>query len=227
MDNTAFESITEAGLVSEMYNESNCVKLPTEMEKEHANYSIASPLTLKNIQPFVEKNRFKNIGLVDNGDCVRTFFTVVNVIRKVVAVLDPFRFRPLVMGLRSKGADIIAQVTGFLMRKELDYLVGSVTIPNNPITTIVGVSKVSTKIGVIGSSLVKVDVLLFGGELIFLFHKIQRYSDGSTLVEENILDQAMSLFKKAKAREVSTSCSLLDTTVDLASETMLNDESKS
>ncbi|CAD6266796.1 unnamed protein product [Miscanthus lutarioriparius] len=51
-------------------------------------------------------------------------------------------------------------VAGFLMQKELDYLVGAVANPKKPFAAIVGGSKVSTKIGVIESLLAKVDILM-------------------------------------------------------------------
>ncbi|QHO28122.1 Phosphoglycerate kinase [Arachis hypogaea] len=64
-------------------------------------------------------------------------------------------------------------VAGFLMQKELDYLVGAVSNPKKPFAAIVGGSKVSTKIGVIESLLEKVDLLLLGGGMIFTFYKAQ------------------------------------------------------
>ncbi|THG10774.1 hypothetical protein TEA_010682 [Camellia sinensis var. sinensis] len=56
-------------------------------------------------------------------------------------------------------------IAGFLMQKELDYLVGAVSNPKKPFAAIVGGSKVSSKIGVIESLLEKVDMLLLGGDL--------------------------------------------------------------
>ncbi|KAF5728181.1 hypothetical protein HS088_TW21G00325 [Tripterygium wilfordii] len=104
-------------------------------------------------------------------------------------------------------------VAGFLMQKELDYLVGAVTSPKKPFAAIVGGSKVSTKIGVIESLLGKVDILLLGGGMIFTFYKAQGYSVGSSLVEEDKLDLATSLMEKAKSKGVSL---LLPTDVVIA-----------
>ncbi|KAE8704267.1 Phosphoglycerate kinase, cytosolic [Hibiscus syriacus] len=94
-------------------------------------------------------------------------------------------------------------VAGFLMQKELDYLVGAVANPKKPFAAIVGGSKVSTKIGVIESLLAKVDILLLGGGMIFTFYKAQGHQVGSSLVEEDKLDLATSLLEKAKAKGVS------------------------
>ncbi|VFQ64906.1 unnamed protein product [Cuscuta campestris] len=94
-------------------------------------------------------------------------------------------------------------VAGFLMQKELDYLVGAVTSPKKPFAAIVGGSKVSTKIAVIESLLEKVDLLLLGGGMIFTFYKAQGHNVGSSLLEEDKLDLATSLIEKAKAKGVS------------------------
>ncbi|OAY71180.1 Phosphoglycerate kinase, cytosolic [Ananas comosus] len=94
-------------------------------------------------------------------------------------------------------------VAGFLMQKELDYLVGAVANPKKPFAAIVGGSKVSTKIGVIESLLGKVDILLLGGGMIYTFYKAQGYSVGSSLVEEDKLDLATSLLEKARSKGVS------------------------
>ncbi|KAI3830754.1 hypothetical protein C5167_041198 [Papaver somniferum] len=104
-------------------------------------------------------------------------------------------------------------VAGFLMQKELDYLVGAVSNPKRPFAAIVGGSKVSSKIGVIESLLEKVDILLLGGGMIFTFYKAQGLSVGSSLVEEDKLELASSLMEKAKLKGVSL---LLPTDVVIA-----------
>ncbi|KAJ8631242.1 hypothetical protein MRB53_024565 [Persea americana] len=104
-------------------------------------------------------------------------------------------------------------VAGFLMQKELDYLVGAVANPKRPFAAIVGGSKVSSKIGVIESLLEKVDILMLGGAMIFTFYKAQGHSVGSSLVEEDKLDLATSLIEKAKVKGVSL---LLPTDVVIA-----------
>ncbi|PPR84290.1 hypothetical protein GOBAR_AA36425 [Gossypium barbadense] len=104
-------------------------------------------------------------------------------------------------------------VAGFLLQKELDYLVGAVSSPKRPFAAIVGGSKVSSKIGVIESLLEKCDILLLGGGMIFTFYKAQGLSVGSSLVEEDKLELATSLLAKAKAKGVSL---LLPTDVVIA-----------
>ncbi|XWS27565.1 hypothetical protein CRYUN_Cryun26dG0126800 [Craigia yunnanensis] len=104
-------------------------------------------------------------------------------------------------------------VAGFLLQKELDYLVGAVSSPKRPFAAIVGGSKVSSKIGVIESLLEKCDILLLGGGMIFTFYKAQGLSVGSSLVEDDKLDLATSLLAKAKEKGVSL---LLPTDVVIA-----------
>ncbi|CAL9782310.1 unnamed protein product [Musa acuminata subsp. burmannicoides] len=114
-------------------------------------------------------------------------------------------------------------VAGFLMQKELDYLVGAVTNPKKPFAAIVGGSKVSSKIGVIESLLEKVDILILGGGMIFTFYKAQGYSVGSSLVEEDKLGLATSLLEKAKSKGVSL---LLPTDVVIADKFAADADSK-
>ncbi|KZV27598.1 phosphoglycerate kinase, chloroplastic-like [Dorcoceras hygrometricum] len=104
-------------------------------------------------------------------------------------------------------------VAGFLLQKELDYLVGAVSSPKRPFAAIVGGSKVSSKIGVIESLLEKCDILLLGGGMIFTFYKAQGLSVGSSLVEEDKLDLATTLLAKAKDKGVNL---LLPTDVVIA-----------
>ncbi|KAJ4763786.1 Phosphoglycerate kinase [Rhynchospora pubera] len=114
-------------------------------------------------------------------------------------------------------------VAGFLLQKELDYLVGAVSSPKRPFAAIVGGSKVSSKIGVIESLLEKCDILLLGGGMIFTFYKAQGLSVGSSLVEEDKLDLATSLMAKAKEKGVSL---LLPTDVVVADKFAADAESK-
>lgn len=93
-------------------------------------------------------------------------------------------------------------VAGFLLEKELDYLVGAVSSPKRPFCAIVGGSKVSSKIGVIESLLEKCDKLIIGGGMIFTFLKARGLKVGSSLVEDDKLELAKQLEAKAKAKGV-------------------------
>merc|ERR1719436_1177454 len=93
-------------------------------------------------------------------------------------------------------------VSGFLLKKELDYLKGAVDEPKKPMAAIVGGAKVSTKIPVIESMLEKVDKLIIGGGMVFTFLKARGLSVGKSLVEEDFVELAKSLEEKAKAKGV-------------------------
>ncbi|PKU76445.1 phosphoglycerate kinase, cytosolic [Dendrobium catenatum] len=114
-------------------------------------------------------------------------------------------------------------VAGFLMQKELDYLVGAVGNPKRPFAAIVGGAKVSTKIVVIESLLQKVDILILGGGMVFTFYKAQGHGVGSSLVEEDKLGLATSLIEKAKSKGVSL---LLPTDIVVADKFAADADSK-
>jgi phosphoglycerate kinase len=93
-------------------------------------------------------------------------------------------------------------VAGFLMQKELQYLQGVVDKPNRPFVAIVGGSKVSSKISVIESLLNKVNKLVLGGGMVFTFLKARGVNVGASLVENDQLELARTLEKKAKEKGV-------------------------
>ncbi len=91
---------------------------------------------------------------------------------------------------------------GYLMQKELDYLGNAVESPVRPFAAILGGSKVSSKITVIDNLLEKVDILLIGGGMAYTFAKAQGGSIGKSLVEEEYLDYAKDMIKKAADKNV-------------------------
>jgi len=93
-------------------------------------------------------------------------------------------------------------VSGFLLKKELDYLKGAVDAPKKPMAAIVGGAKVSTKIPVIESMLDKVDKLIIGGGMVFTFLKARGLSVGASLVEEDMVELAQKLEAQAKEKGV-------------------------
>lgn len=91
---------------------------------------------------------------------------------------------------------------GYLLDKELKFLKGAVDSPTRPLCAIVGGAKVSTKIPVIESLIEKCDTILLGGGMIFTFYKAMGYDIGASLVEEDIVDLAGDLLKKAEEKGV-------------------------
>jgi len=93
-------------------------------------------------------------------------------------------------------------VAGFLMEKELDYLVDKTENPEKPFVVILGGAKVSDKIGVIDALLDKADAMLIGGAMAYTFALAQNRTVGDSLVERDKVDTAKAALEKAKAKGV-------------------------
>ena len=99
-------------------------------------------------------------------------------------------------------ASFLPAVSGFLIEKELNFLGSALENPQRPFVAILGGAKVSDKIGVIDSLLEKVDTLMIGGGMAYTFFKSMGYTVGKSLCEEDKLDLAQELMKKAKEKNV-------------------------
>lgn len=97
----------------------------------------------------------------------------------------------------TKYIDICA--AGYLMQKELDYLGKAIADPKRPFTAILGGAKISGKIDVIENLLPKVDTLIIGGGMAYTFYKAKGYEIGKSLLEEDRIDMAKELMKKAES----------------------------
>jgi phosphoglycerate kinase len=91
---------------------------------------------------------------------------------------------------------------GYLMQKEIEFLGNAVNNPVRPFTAILGGAKVSDKIAVIDNLLNKVDTLIIGGGMAYTFMKAQGHGVGNSLLEEDKLDYALDMVKKAKDKGV-------------------------
>jgi phosphoglycerate kinase len=87
---------------------------------------------------------------------------------------------------------------GLLMQKELDYLGRVINNPEHPFVAILGGAKVSDKIPVINALIDrKVDKLLIGGAMAYTFFKAEGFTTGKSLVENDMLDTALEIKKRA------------------------------
>ena len=91
---------------------------------------------------------------------------------------------------------------GYLMQKEIDFLGNAVNNPASPFVAILGGSKVSSKISVINNLLDKVDTLIIGGGMAYTFMKAQGGKIGTSLCEDDYLDYANDMIKKAADKGV-------------------------
>lgn len=93
-------------------------------------------------------------------------------------------------------------VVGYLMQKEIDFLGNAVDHPTRPFVAILGGAKVSSKISVINRLLDKVDTLIIGGGMAYTFSKAQGGQIGTSLCEDDYLEYALDMLKKAKEKGV-------------------------
>lgn len=87
---------------------------------------------------------------------------------------------------------------GFVMQAELDNAQKVLDNAQKPYTAIMGGAKISDKILIIERLLEKVDNLVIGGGMAYTFFKAMGGNIGSSLLEEDKLDLAKELIKKAK-----------------------------
>lgn len=86
-------------------------------------------------------------------------------------------------------------LAGLLLEKEVNSLDKILTNPTRPFTTILGGSKISTKIEVIKKLMSKVDTMLIGGAMAFTFVKAKGGEPGDSLFEEKFIPSVMEIDK--------------------------------
>ena len=96
----------------------------------------------------------------------------------------------------------LPSAVGYLVEKEINVMGKALENPERPFVAILGGAKVSDKIGVIENLLDKVDTILIGGGMAYTFLKAQGYEIGSSILEEDKLDLANELLKKAEDKGV-------------------------
>jgi phosphoglycerate kinase len=89
---------------------------------------------------------------------------------------------------------------GFLMKKEVESLEKALVNPKKPYVAILGGAKVSDKIGVIENLLERVTTLLIGGGMAYTFLKAKGFNVGKSLVEENQIEFALKMMRKAEGK---------------------------
>ena len=89
---------------------------------------------------------------------------------------------------------------GLLMENELRYLGGVLEKPERPFVAVLGGAKVSDKIEVIENLIPRVDRLLIGGAMAYTFFKAMGKPTGRSLVENDKLDAARDIMRRAQER---------------------------
>jgi len=95
------------------------------------------------------------------------------------------------------------KMLGYLMEKEVKAVDNILKDIKRPFTAIMGGSKVSTKIGIIENLMDKVDNLILCGGMTYTFAKAQGGKIGNSICEDDKLDLALDIMKKAKEKGVN------------------------
>ena len=99
-------------------------------------------------------------------------------------------------------ASALPSAAGLLIAAELDVLERLTEKPERPYTVVLGGSKVSDKLGVIGHLLPKVDTLLIGGGMLFTFLAAQGFRVGGSLLEADQIETVKGYLAEATERGV-------------------------
>lgn len=95
------------------------------------------------------------------------------------------------------------KMLGYLMEKEVKAVDNVLNNIKRPFTAIMGGSKVSTKIGIIENLMDKVDNLILCGGMTYTFAKALGGHVGNSICENDKLDLALDIMKKAKEKGVN------------------------
>ena len=95
------------------------------------------------------------------------------------------------------------KMLGYLMEKEVKAVDNILSDIKRPFTAIMGGSKVSTKIGIIENLMDKVDNLILCGGMTYTFAKAMGGKIGLSICEDDKLDLALDIMKKAKEKGVN------------------------
>ncbi len=102
----------------------------------------------------------------------------------------------------TKHFDKQSMAAGFLLQKEIKFFGTLIKRPVRPFVSVVGGSKVSGKLEALINLLPRVDKMIIGGGMAFTFLKAQGYDVGNSLVEDDLIDDALHILDEAKKRGV-------------------------
>ncbi len=94
------------------------------------------------------------------------------------------------------------KAAGFLLSKEINFFHKVLQNPARPFVAVIGGSKVSGKLQALENLLPRVDKLIIGGGMAFTFLKALGEEVGSSLVENDLIEDARRVMEEAKRRGV-------------------------
>ena len=157
---------------------------PVGIDKEDPEYKTAKENMKASQKEFAKK-------LASYADCyVMDAFGTAHRKHASTAVIDEY-------------FDKDSKMLGYLMEKEVTAVDNVLSNIKRPFTAIMGGSKVSTKIGIIENLLGKVDNLILCGGMTYTFAKAQGGKIGNSICEDDKLDVALDVIKKAKENNVN------------------------
>jgi len=98
----------------------------------------------------------------------------------------------------AKHFDIQHKAAGFLLAKEIKFFYHIIEEPKRPFVSIVGGSKVSGKLEALRNLVPKVDKIIIGGGMAFTFLKALGHEIGNSLVEEELIPEALRIMEEAQ-----------------------------
>ena len=157
---------------------------PVDIEKTDPNYEAAKKEMKTKQAAFAKK-------LASYADCyiMDAFGTAHRKHASTAVIADYF--------------DADHKMLGYLMEKEVTAVDNVLSNIKRPFTAIMGGSKVSTKIGIIENLLGKVDNLILCGGMTYTFAKATGGKIGNSICEDDKLDVALNVIKKAKENGVN------------------------
>jgi phosphoglycerate kinase len=96
-------------------------------------------------------------------------------------------------------AHLLPSAAGRAMQAELDALSAALDRPKRPVAAIVGGSKVSTKLDLLGHLLARVDILVIGGGMANTFLHAKGIGIGRSLCEANMAETARRILADAQS----------------------------
>lgn len=97
----------------------------------------------------------------------------------------------------------LPSVAGFLLEKEIEYLIGALGNPKKPFVIILGGAKISDKIGVIENLLPKADCIIIGGGMAYTFLVALGKNVGSSKLEPDKVNIAKKILDEARTKNVN------------------------
>ncbi|KIM04995.1 MAG: phosphoglycerate kinase [Sulfurovum sp. AS07-7] len=94
------------------------------------------------------------------------------------------------------------RAVGFLMNKEINFFHKVIDNPTRPFVAVVGGSKVSGKLQALVNLVEKVDKIIIGGGMAFTFLKANGLEVGKSIVEDDLIEDAKRIMKRAEERGV-------------------------